>query len=180
MNQIYKLKINGYGAEVTIGNLSDEQIKKIKNLKGSLSEGILQVFDWQEMGDVYHNYGACSDYLITITDVNDKVIYEIDSETIETTTNEVFQIENNFIENDINRNQLICISFQKGIIFETEIETTEFDIKKLKIVVDDEIAIGNYYWGSMLRAICYDDQEYENINKFTDEKSFEAYVNLNQ
>lgn len=180
MNQIYKLKINGYGAEVTISNLNDLQINKIKNLKVPLTEGILQFFDWQEMGDVYHNYGACSDYLITITDVNDNVIHEIDSETIANATDEVFQIENNFIENDTNRNQLICISFQKGIIFETEIETTEFDIKKLKIVIDDEIAIGNYYWGSMLRGIYYDDQEYENINKFTDEKSFEAYNNLIQ
>lgn len=180
MNQFYKLKITGYGAEVTIGNLNNEQIKKIKNLKAPLSEGIHQVFDWQEIGDVYHNYGACSDYLITITDINDNVIYEIDSETITNATDEVFQIENNFIENDINRNQLICISFQKGIIFETEIETTEFDIKKFKIVIDDEIAIGNYYWGSMIRGIYYDDQEYENINKFTDEKSFEAYVNLTQ
>lgn len=178
MNQIYKLKINGFGSEVTIGNLSNEQITKIKDLRTSLTEGVLQVFDWQEMGDVYHNYGACSDYIITITDVNGKDIYEIYSEDLQKSNDVDFQIQNNFIKNDSNKNQLICISFQKGLIYETEIQTTEFDLKKLKLVVDNEIGIGNYFWGSMLRAIYYDDQEYENIGKYTDEKSFEAYVNL--
>jgi hypothetical protein len=48
MNQIYKLKINGFGSEVTIGNLSNEQITKIKDLRTSLTEGVLQVFDCQE------------------------------------------------------------------------------------------------------------------------------------
>ncbi len=178
MKQIYKLKINGFGSEVTIGNLSNEQITKIKDLRTSLTEGVLQVFDWQEMDDVYHNYGACSDYLITITDANGKDIYEIYSEDIQKSNDVDFQIQNNFIKIDSNKNQLICISFQKGLIYETEIQTTEFDLKKLKVVIDNEIGIGNYFWGSMLRAIYYDDQEYENIGQYTDEKSFEAYVNL--
>jgi hypothetical protein len=177
----YKLEISGFGAEVTIGSLEESQIALIKKHDGDLAGFVIENFDWRDMDGVYHNLGACSEYLISVKDENGNVIYEIDSEDLNAYDN----VENNFelVERrcfEINNDEpmLMCISFLKGIIFQSEITTDNFDIQKLKIVMDDEVGLRSYFWGEMIRALYYDGQELYETGTYADEKSFEAHVNF--
>lgn len=177
----YKLEISGYGAEVTIGSLDESQLTLIKKHEGGLVEFVIENFDWRDMDDVYHNFGACSDYLISVKDESGKVINEIYSEDLNAYDNEENQfelVERRCFEIKNDYPLLMCISFLKGLIFETEIITDKFDIQKLKIVMDDEVGFSSYFWGEMIRALYYNGQELNETGTYTNEKSFEAHVNF--
>jgi outer membrane protein OmpA-like peptidoglycan-associated protein len=52
----------------------------------------------------------------------------------------------------------MCASFEKGSFFEGDIETEDdFDITKLKIRIDGEISIDEYYFGDIVSGVYYDD-----------------------
>jgi hypothetical protein len=177
----YKLEISGYGAEVTIGSLEESQKTLIKKHEGSLLEIVHENFDWRDLDDVYHNLQACSEYLISIKDEVGNTMYEIYSEDLSAYDNEENEfelVERRCFEIKKDKPMLMCISFLKGLIFEAEIITDEFDIQKLKIVMDDEVGFSSYYWGEMIRAIYYDGEELYETGNYTEEKSFEAHVNF--
>ena len=178
---LYKIEISGYGAEVTIGTLEKYQCELIKNNDSELIDIVNENFDWRDMDNLYHNFGACSDYLITVKDEHEKVLYEIYSENLSEFDNESNKfelVERNLFE-AINKDPAImCISFQKGIIYETEVIAQEFNIEKLKITIDEEVGINSYLWGDIIRAVKYNEEELCSTGQYTDEKSFEAYVNF--
>ncbi|MEY4573270.1 MAG: hypothetical protein RLZ10_2554 [Bacteroidota bacterium] len=177
----YTLEISGYGAEVTIGSLDDSQVALIKKHDGDLSEFVIENFDWRDMDEFYHNFGACSAFLIIVKSEDGSIIYEIDSEDLNAYDNEENEfelIERRCFETKNDKPMLMCISFLKGLIFQTEIITDKFDIQKLKIVMDDEIGFSTYYWGEMINTLYYNGQELYETGTNTDEKSFEAHVNF--
>jgi hypothetical protein len=177
----FKISIQGFGAEVTIGTLNNIEIEMISSSNKSLDECVLEDFDdWRDKDDLYHNFGACSDYVFEITDENDELVCQLYSENLNEFDDEEFELKKyNSLNIDTDEPLLICISFHKGSVFQGEFETNEFDIKKLRLEIDDEVGIGTYYWGEMLRAIYYNDEEIYETDRYTDEESFEAYSNLN-
>lgn len=72
----------------------------------------------------------------------------------------------------------MCVSFEKGSFFEGDVEDDNFDIKKLKIKIDGEIGLKDYYFGDKICAIYYNGEEVENYGGGTDGKSFEVYKNF--
>ena len=72
----------------------------------------------------------------------------------------------------------MCVSFQKGVLFESIIEDEKFDIKKLQIKVDGEVGINTFTWGDMLSTISYDGIELDNTGTYTEEKDFQVYINF--
>jgi len=178
--KIFKISIQGFGAEVTIGTLDNNEIEKISTTDKSLDACVLEDFDdWREKDDQYHNFGACSDYVIEITDENDELVCQLYSENLNEYDDEEFELKKyNSLNIDTKEPLLICISFHKGTVFQGEFEAEEFDIKKLRLEIDDEVGIGTYYWGEMLRNIYYNDEEIYETDRYTDEASFEAYSNL--
>jgi hypothetical protein len=177
----FKVSIQGFGAEVTIGTLDNNEIQKISTSDKSLDVCVLEDFDdWRDKDDLYHCFGACSDYVIEITDENDELVCQLYSENLSEFDDEEFELKKCISLNiDIKEPLLICISFHKGTVFQSKFEAEEFDIKKLRLEIDDEVGIGTYYWGEMLRSIYYNEEEIYETDRYTDEISFEAYSNLN-
>lgn len=59
-NKRFKISIQGFGAEVTIGSLDKDEIEKISSSTKSLDMCVLEDFDdWRDKDDQYHNFGAC-------------------------------------------------------------------------------------------------------------------------
>jgi hypothetical protein len=73
----------------------------------------------------------------------------------------------------------MCASFEKGGFFEGDIEIEDdFDITKLKINIDEEIGIEEYYFGDIVSSVYYDDEEVDNYGGSTNGKSFDVTKNF--
>ena len=179
----YKISIEGYGAEVTIGSVNEEQKMIINNSDKELWETAsedLEETGWYAIDDQYHKFGASSDWTISIEDENGEKIYEIKSDNIDEYDTDDFElVEYNTIEVDEDKDLLMCVSQEKGTFFEGDILTEDsFDITKLKIKIDEEIEIDECYFGEIISGVYYNDEEIDNYGGSTDCKSFIAAKNF--
>jgi len=168
----YKVTIYGYGAEVTIGSVDEEQKAIINNPDKELWEIVTNDLEdwgsWYEIDDQYHRWGASGTFTILIEDENGEEVYKIDSDNLSEFDTEEFQlVDYEYTEIDESKDLLMCASFEKGGFFEGDIETEEFDITKLKITIDEEIGIEEYYFGDIVAGVYYDDEEVDNYGGST-------------
>jgi hypothetical protein len=180
----YKVSIYGYGAEVTIGSVNEEQKAIINNPDKELWEIVTNDLEdwgsWCEVDDQYHCWGASGTFTILIEDENGEEVYKIDSDNLSEFDTEEFQlVDYKSVEVDESKDLLICASFEKGGFFEGDIEIEEdFDITKLKIGIDDEVGIDEYYFGDIVSGVYYDDEEVDNYGGGTNGKSFDVTKNF--
>lgn len=179
----YKVSIYGYGAEVTIGSVNEEQKEILNNPDKEIWEiaaNDLEDFGgWHETDDQYHRWGAAGSFTVHIQDENGETLYELDSDNLHDFDTEEFElVDYECIEVDESKDLLMCASFEKGGFFEGDIEAEEFDITKLKIKIDGEVGIKEYYFGDMVAGVYYDDEEVDNYGGSTDGKSFDVTKNF--
>lgn len=182
----YKISIYGYGCEITIGSINEE-IKTIlsntdKDLTEIASDDLHEHGGWHSIDDQFHRWGASGTYTIEIYDEEGNSILSMDSESIHNYDDdeEGFSIVHyEKCELDESKDLLMCVAYEKGSFFEGEFETEEeFDIKKLRIRIDEEIGIPGFYYGDMVGGVFYDYEEVDNYGGTTDGKSFEVYTSF--
>jgi hypothetical protein len=180
----YKVTIYGYGAEVTIGSVDEEQKAIINNPDKELWQIVTNDLEdwgsWYEIDDQYHRWGASETFTILIEDENGEEVYKIDSDNLSEFDTEEFQlVDYKSVEVDESKDLLICASFEKGGFFEGDIEIEEdFDITKLKIKIEGEVGIEEYYFGDIVAGVYYDDEEVDNYGGSTNGKSFDVTKNF--
>ena len=179
----YKVTIYGYGAEVTIGSVDEEQKAIINNPDKELWQIVTNDLEdwgsWYEIDDQYHRWGAAETFTVHIQDENGDTLYELDSDNLHEFDTEEFElVDYGCIEVDESKDLLICASFEKGSFFEGDIETEEFDITKLKIKIEGEVGIEEYYFGDIVAGVYYDDEEVDNYGGSTNGKSFDVTKNF--
>ena len=179
----YKVSIYGYGAEVTIGSVDEEQKEILNNPDKELWEiaanDLEETGGWCEVDDQYHRWGASETFTILIEDENSEEVYKIDSDNLSEFDTEEFElVDYECIEVDESKDLLMCASFEKGGFFEGDIETEEFDITKLKIKIEGEVGIEEYYFGDIVAGVYYDDEEVDNYGGSTNGKSFDVTKNF--
>jgi hypothetical protein len=180
----YNIIIQGYGAEVTIGSVDEEQKEILNNTDKELweiaSQDLEDYGSWYEIDDQYHRCGASGPFTIIVQDENGDVLYEIDSDNLhEFDTDDFELVEYEYVEIDESKDLLMCVSFEKGSFFEGEILTQgDFDITKLKINIEGEVGINEYYFGDIVSDVYYDGEEVDNYGGSTDGKSFDVTKNF--
>ena len=180
----YKVSIYGYGAEVTIGSVNEEQKEILNNPDKELWEIAANDLEewggWYEVDDQFHRWGAAGTFTVLIQDENGDTLYELDSDNLhEFDTDEFELVDYECIEVDESLDLLMCASFEKGGFFEGDILTEEdFDITKLRIRIDGEVGIDEYYFGDIVSGVYYDDEEVDNYGGSTDGKSFDVTKNF--
>jgi len=180
----YSIRISGYGSEITIGTVSDEEKAILSNSEKDLQELVFEdleeVCGWSEIDDQFHCFGATTPFTITIEDEEGKELYKIDEENIyEYDTEEFSLVENEYPEIDATQDLLICYSGEKGSFFLGYVELEgEFDITKLKIVFSD-VEVGDFfYFGDIISNVLYDGEELDNWGGDTSGKSFDVLKNF--
>lgn len=176
----YKIEISGYGAELTIGTINeDEKVIINNNINSDLElEQIIDYDiigrDWYDFDDVFHCYSASGNFRIIIYE-NDEELMKIDAEDLYD-----YEIVNyNCTEIDNDKDMILCVNHEKGLFFESEFESESFDISKLRIDMEEEIGVDDcYFYGDMIRNIYYDNEELQDLGGSTDGKSFEIYKNF--
>ena len=180
----YSIRISGYGSEITIGAVSEEEKAILSNPEKDLQELVFEdleeVCGWSEIDDQFHCFGATSPFTITIQDEEGNELYEIDEENIYNYDTDDFSlVENEYPEIDATKDLLICYSGEKGSFFLGYVELEgEFDITKLKIVFSD-VEVGDFfYFGDIISNVLYDGEELDNWGGDTDGKSFDVLKNF--
>lgn len=180
----YSIRISGYGSEITIGSVTDEEKEILSNpdkdLQELVFEDLEEVCGWSEIDDQFHCFGATSPFTITIKDENDNELYEInEADVYKYDTDDFSLIETEFPEIDATKDLLVCYSGEKGTFFLGEIEVEgEFDLTKLKIIISDVEVGDNFYFGEIISNVLYDGEELDNWGGDTDGKSFDVYKNF--
>jgi hypothetical protein len=176
----YKIIITGFGGEITIGTVDAATKELLKKAEENLPDAVqTELSDWRNYDDLYHTLGPGEEYVIQIMDENEKKVFEIESENINQFDSDDFTLINyECVEIDNTQDLLMCVSFQKGVLFESIIEDEKFDIKKLQIKVDGEVGINTFTWGDMLSTISYDGIELDNTGTYTEEEDFQVYTNF--
>lgn len=176
----YKVSIQGYGTEIAIGSVTQEQKEILSNPDKDLLEIVCEDLDeyggWHEVDDQFHRWGASGRYVIEIDDEEGNTVLSIDSDDIGEYEGLIHYEE---CEIDESKDLLMCVAFEKGSFFEGDFETEEeFDISKLRIRIDEEIGIPGYFYGDIVAGVFYDDEEVDNYGGSTDGKSFEAFASF--
>jgi hypothetical protein len=178
----YKIIISGWGAELTIGTVNEKEKEIIQNkLDSDLDLHEILQFDeigkeWYDFDDIFHHWSVSGDFTITI--------YENGNEILELTSEDLYENFSDSIEYtstniDNSKDIILCVSHEKGNFFEGEFESENFDISKLKIEMEEEIAVDDcYYYGYMISSIYYEGEEMQNIGGSTTGKSFDIYKNF--
>ena len=180
----YSIRISGYGSEITIGAVSDEEKAILSNTEKDLQaivfEDLEEVCGWSEIDDQFHCFGATPPFTITIQDEEGNELYEIDEENIYNYDTDDFSlVENEYPEIDATRDLLVCYSGEKGSFFLGYVELEgEFDITKLKIVISDVEVGDSFYFGDIISNVLYDGEELDNWGGDTTGKSFDVYKNF--
>jgi hypothetical protein len=176
----FKIVIVGFGGEVTIGSVDESQKKSLKEAGDQLTEVVVKkIDDWRSIDNQYHNWAPGETYTIQVFDESEQLVFSLNSEDIFKYDTEDFElIEYNELEIDNSLDLLMCVSFQKGVLYESRFEDEEFDIKKLKLKIDSEVGIETNYWGDMIRSVIYNGEELDTIGTSADEKEFNAYINF--
>jgi hypothetical protein len=188
----YTVEIYGYGAEVSIGNPSEEEIQLLINDEDeSLSSIVFDKFEersWYDIDNQLHHCGCSSENAtITIRDEKGNEIAEFSSDNSFELKSETISVEEdlelfNWEYTDIDESKplMMSVSSEKGRFFEGQFETDNFDITKFKINGVDEIGLSDFYWGDMITSVSYDGEEIENYGGDTDGKSFDVYINFDK
>lgn len=178
----YTIDIDGYGCEMTIGRLSDEQSKFIS---GSNAEDLYDIIyedelggHWAEIDDVYHNFNVGESGLITVTDESNNTVYQIEVDDLYGEDN--IECEDKYFTQEEGVNYLVCCSHEKGNFFSGKIELEgDFDPSKLKIHIHEDVGLDKcYVYGNMISKITYDGEEIDNWGGDTMGKSFDVKVNF--
>ncbi len=185
----FKIRISGYGSEITIGHVTDE-IKELmtehhydgESLESIIdNEGIINTH-WSEIDDVFHNTNVNDDFILEVIDVSeDKVIYEISSDNLKhgdynvLEYNDFEEIYSPLINNDLS---VCCVTGEKGVFFDGNVEVESFDLNNLKIKIIMDVQTDNYYHGNMVQDVLYDGDVVYNKGGDTDGKSFSVYINV--
>lgn len=180
----YTISIYGYGSEIIIGSVTDEQREILSNEEKELIDIVNEDLDefggYSEIDNIYHRSGASDVYTITIQDEDGNVLFEVDNEDMskyDTDEFQLFEIQCPEINEDVDL--LISVATEKGSLFKGDVEITDdFDITKLKITMDSDIEVGDYYFGNIITGVYYDDEEVDNWGGDTDGKSFDVYTNF--
>lgn len=180
----YTINISGYGSEITIGSVTEEEKAILSNTEKDLQELVFEdleeVCGWSEIDDQFHCFGATSPFTITIEDENGNELYNLNEENIyDYDTDEFSLVENEYPEIDATQDLLICYSGEKGSFFLGYVELEgEFDITKLKIVFSD-VEVGDFfYFGDIISNVLYDGEELDNWGGDTSGKSFDVLKNF--
>lgn len=180
----YSINISGYGSEITIGSVTEEEKAILSNTEKDLQELVFEdleeVCGWSEIDDQFHCFGATTPFTITIEDENGNELYNLDEENIyDYDTDEFSLVENEYPEIDATKDLLICYSGEKGSFFLGYVELEgEFDITKLKIVFSD-VEVGDFfYFGDIISNVLYDGEELDNWGGDTSGKSFDVLKNF--
>ena len=177
----YNIAIWGYGAEVTIGSLSNEQVDLIKSkisddytLQDIILDELLGV-SFYELDDIYHNWGVGDKFNVSISDERGEIVYEFTDELLYTEC-DLFEYVDRFVSSG--DPMIVSVSGEKGVFFESSFECDEFDLGKLKLIIDTEVGIGEYFFGDMLSKVLYNEEELDNVGGLTDGKYFEVGTNI--
>lgn len=182
----YKVQIYGYGAEITIGTLNQQEAQLVCESDKSIYEVVDEDFQdksWYDIDDQLHHWGASSESAtVEILDESGNQVAKFDSEAgfyLED-DDETELVEWEYPEIDESSKLLMCVSDEKGSFFEGDFEAEEFDITKFKIQMVSEIMLGDFYWGDMIIGVTYDGDSVENYGGDTSGKSFDTYVNFDR
>jgi hypothetical protein len=181
----YYITISGYGAEVTIGSVTEDQkLLLSEDDDRSHTEIVLEDLEkdkpWNEFNNEYHMWGANDYYKISISDEDKNIILEINSDEVYDFDTENYKmVDWEFIKVDRSKDLLMCVASEKGLFFEGEFSTKEdFCIEKLKLKIDGEIIIGEYECADILSKIEYEGEEIINLGGSTDGKVFDVCTNF--
>jgi hypothetical protein len=185
----FKIRISGYGSEITIGHVTDEvkELIRERHYDGESLESVIDDVEiinthWSEIDDVFHNTNVNDDFNLEVIDVKEnEVIYDISSDDLKFGDYDILQHED-FEETHthlINDELVVCcVTGEKGTFFDGNVELESFDLNKLKIKVMMDIQIDNYYHGNMVYDVIYDGEVVYNKGGDTQGKSFNVYMNV--
>ena len=177
----YTIYINGYGAEVTQGELPAETVESIKNgmadtdsdlesylVHGQFSEDVL---DWYEVDSNFHSTGAYLDEsTIYVEDESGTVVWSEECCNLETNfnyTQEIYPGEN--ISDEVS--VLTCLDIQKGTFTTGTISTESFNSDLIKLEVN---SLGDI---DIISSIKYNDIEIDDLDfGDTSSKNFKAFL----
>ena len=179
----YTISIDGYGAEVTIGRLTEEQVKFISESELDLNDILYEDElggHWAEIDDVYHNFSVGNSALIRVVDENDNVYLELDFDDIYGQEDVEIECEDKYFMQEEGVKYLVCCSHEKGNFFSGEIELEgDFDPSKLKVYLHEDVGLDKcYIYGDMIGKITYDGEDIDNFGGDTSGKSFDVKVNF--
>jgi hypothetical protein len=103
------------------------------------------------------------------------VVYEFTDELLYTEC-ELFEYVDKFVSSK--DPMVLSVSGEKGVFFESSFECDEFDLSQLKLVIDTEVGISEYFYGDMVSKVLYNGEELDNIGGSTDGKYFEVGSNI--
>jgi len=178
----YTVSIQGYGHEITIGSVTEEQKVILNNEEKDLVDIVNEDLDeygaYYEIDNQYHRWGATDHYTITIEDEDGNVVFEVNENGLYDHDTDDFElVETIDIYEKINQDLdlLLTLAQEKGSFFMGDFETEEFDLTKLKITIDEDIIAGKYSFSDTVSGVFYDGEEVDNYGGDTSGKSFEAY-----
>lgn len=182
----YTVSIEGYGHEITIGSVTEEQKVILNNEEKDLVDIVNEDLDeayggYSEIDNQYHRWGATDHYTITIEDEDGNVVFKANEDGIyEHDTDDFVLVETIDIYEKINQDLdlLITCAQEKGSFFMGDFEAEEFDLTKLKITIDTDIIAGKYSLSDTVSGVFYDDEEVDNYGGDTSGKDFEVYKNF--
>ncbi len=182
MANVYKIEINGYGAEIVIGKISEESAQYFIDNEIDIGEyaagcdddaGVPEEFQpfepgaWFECDNITHQWGPelSSDNEIKVTDASGKEVFtsSLDSGDLDDAGINLVCLDEIYI-GEMPEGDCIFMgqSNEDGMFFGGEIETKgDFDITKLSISFVDVEDV------NIIRKISYDGVELENLDSST-------------
>ena len=175
----YTVNIWGYGCEVTIGSCDKELMEELLE-EGDLNDKVFDLsIPYHEVDDQLHCWGATLDEsTIVITDENGVEVFNTDTGLGIDDDLEYYQFQ--WKEIDTQKNLLMTISHEKGSFFDAEFECEQFDPSKLKVIIQEEIGIDQYWLGDIIYGVSYDGEELDNFGGDTSGKAFDAVINFDK
>lgn len=179
----YTVSIEGYGHEITIGSVTEEQKVILNNEEKELVDIVNEDLDdyggHHEIDNQYHRWGAVDRYTITIEDEDGNVVFKANEEGLFEHDTDDFELVE-FIYPEINQelDLLVCVAQEKGSFFMGDFEAEEFDLTKLKITIDSDIEACDYTFSDTVSGVFYDGEEVDNYGGDTRGKDFEVYKNF--
>lgn len=177
----YTVYINGYGAEVTQGELPAETVETINagiidsesDLETYLVQGqfLEDVLDWYEVDSNFHSTGAYLDEsTIYVEDESGNIVWSEECCNLETNfnyTQEIYPGEN--ISDEVS--VLTCLDIQKGTFTTGTISTESFNSDLIKLEVN---SLGDI---DIISSIKYNDVEIDDLDfGDTTSKNFKAFL----
>jgi len=181
----YRVEIYGYGAEVIIGTPNKEQMQiLVDDSNESLTTKVMNFENsYYEIDDQLHVFGCEleSSTIIIYDEDNNEVLNSETGLGLEICDEEDFSYwEYKSTEIDETQPLLMTVSQEKGTFFEGYIECDQFDIKKFRILIQDEVGLRGNTYGDIIFGATYDGEELDNYGGSTDGKSFDAYINFDK